>query len=213
MIGHNKRIMKFSISVSALIQQISLIQLSKTNLNKKKKIFSFHSKPNYSTKIHIYIFVHTYRFFVFVEPSFGFHRDKITLTTSQLKKKKKKEKETKEQRAIAIKIQRAPFACRENSTSPTSSCSKTLPHSFENEANQWHGATISPRGEDRLKLKWARRKETGNSGRENWNVHVPPTRLYPSRSIVTRRLDYTAGIINTDWYICNRSERQPAGKW
>lgn len=144
--------MKFSISVSTLIQQISLIQLSKTNLNKKKK--SFHSIQNQIIQPkYIYIFVHTYRFFVFVEPSFGFHRDKITLTTSQLKKKKKKEKETKEQRAIAIKIQRAPFACRENSTSPTSSCSKTLPHSFENEANQWHGATISPRGEDRLKLK------------------------------------------------------------
>lgn len=155
MIGHNKRIMKFSISVSTLIQQISLIQLSKTNLNKKKKIFSFHSKPNYSTKIHIYIFVHTYRFFVFVEPSFDFHRDKITLTTSQLKKKKKKEKETKEQRAIAIKIQRAPFACRENSTSPTSSCSKTLPHSFENEANQWRRFLL----EVRIGWNWNEREE------------------------------------------------------
>lgn len=147
---------------------------------------------------------------MFAKPSFGFHRDKITLTTSQLKKKKKrKERKTKEQHTIAIKIQRAPFACRENSTSPTSSCSKPFP------VPRKRGEPMARflRAEDRLKLKWARRKETGNSGRENWNVHVPPTRLYPSRSIVTRRLDYTAGIINTDWYICNRSERQPAGKW
>lgn len=64
--------------------------------------------------------------------------------------------------------------------------------------------------ENRAKLKRARRKERSNSGRENWNVHVPPTRLYP-RSIVTRRSDYTVRIINTDWYIRNRSERQPFG--
>lgn len=65
---------------------------------------------------------------MFAKPSFGFHRDKITLTTSQLKKKKKrKERKTKEQHTIAIKIQRAPFACRENSTSPASSCSKPFP--------------------------------------------------------------------------------------
>lgn len=157
MIGHNKRIMKFSISVSALIQQISLIQLSKTNLNKKKKIFSFHSKPNYSTKIHIYIFVHTYRFFVFVEPSFDFHRDKITLTTSQLKKKKKKEKETKEQRAIAIKIQRAPFACRENSTSPTSSCSKPFP--IPSKTRRTNGTVRRFLLEVRIGWNWNEREE------------------------------------------------------
>lgn len=57
---------------------------------------------------------------MFAKPPFGFHRGEITLTTSRLKKRKG----AKERQTIAIKIQRAPFACRENSTS---SCSKPFP--------------------------------------------------------------------------------------
>lgn len=151
--------MKFSISVSTLIANL-IDPTFETNLNKKKKNDLFIPiKPNYSTYSK---YIYTHRFFMFVKPPFGFHRDKITLTTSQLKKKKKRKKKRRNSTLSPIKIQRAPFACRENSTSSTSPCQKSFPIPRKRgEPMAW--CAISP-SEGSVEIEMSVKKRNGQFG-------------------------------------------------